>query len=226
MSVAENLKRIKDEIARARQRQVKDGGEVCIVAVSKYHTIDEMHTAYGCGVRTFGENRVQELIPKWEVFQQSEAVFHLLGHLQTNKVRQVVDKVSLIQSLDSMKLAREINKRAAAIDRTLDVLVQVNMACEAQKSGMPAEEVEDFLQDLAPLTHLRVQGLMFIAPNAENKEEVRPYFKQMRILFEDMQNKSMPHVQMKWLSMGMSGDYVIAVEEGANMVRIGSALFS
>ena len=151
--------------------------------------------------------------------------WHVIGHLQTNKVRQIIDEVSMIHSLDRLSLAEEIEKRASAREKVIEVLIQVNIADEEQKFGMSKEEVPVFLEKMQDFPHLKVMGLMLIAPNYENKEDVRPIFKEMYTLFSEMKEKKLSHVEMKYLSMGMSGDYRIAVEEGANMVRIGSAIF-
>lgn len=225
LSIAENLSAIRKNIEAAQEKSPHNMGDVKLVVVSKHHNTDEIREAMAAGITEFGENRVQELLPKVEELAEEPLTFQLIGHLQTNKVRQIVDKVDMIQSLDSAKLAKEIEKRAAKIDRIIDVLVQVNMAGEEQKYGMAPDEVLPFLEDIRNYPHLHVQGLMFIAPNFEDKDDVRPYFAKMRELFFTIKEKNIPNVEMKWLSMGMSGDYMTAIEEGANMVRIGSAVF-
>lgn len=225
LSIADNLSAIRKNIETAQKNSPHNMGDVKLVVVSKHHSTNEIKEAMAAGVKDFGENRVQELLPKVQELADEPLEFQLIGHLQTNKVRQIVDKVDMIQSLDSLKLAKEIEKQAAKIERKINVLVQVNMASEEQKFGMPPDEVIPFLVDIVHYPHINVQGLMFIAPNLDDKDDVRPYFAKMRELFYTIKEKNMPGVEMKWLSMGMSGDYMTAIDEGANMVRIGSAVF-
>ena len=211
----------------AHARTKADNGEVKLVAVSKYHTIDEVKEAYNDGQRVFGENRVQELLPKIEAMSdKGDVEWHLIGHLQKNKVRQVVDKVAMIESVDSIGLLEEIEKRAAQNDCQIDILLQVNVAEEEQKSGISFEDIDAFVAAMPECKHVFLKGLMFIAPNLENKDDLRPYFKKMNDKFQALKQNENEHVQMQWLSMGMSGDYEYAIEEGANIVRIGSAVFN
>lgn len=226
MSIANQLAAIDARIQEARKKSPRPEEPVTLVAVSKYHSLEEMREAIAAGHHLFGENRVQELLPKRESLRPEEATFHLIGPLQTNKVRQVIDQVAMIESLDREKLAIELEKRASKLDLRIPCLLQVNMAGETQKSGMAPEEVLPFLQTMPTYPHIDLQGLMFIAPNLADKEDVRPYFRQMYALFQDIAAKELPGVTMRWLSMGMSGDYEIAIEEGANMVRIGSGIFA
>lgn len=225
MSIQENIARIQAKIETARAKSPHPDLPVTLVAVSKFHSVDEIREAQAAGARVFGENRIQELLPKLDALEDEQVPFHVIGHLQTNKVRQIVGRVAMIQSLDSERLAQEIEKRAAAKDVTVSVLVQVNMAGEEQKYGMPPEEVKAFLERFADFPHLRCEGLMFIAPNLEDKNELRPYFKGLHEMFKEYQTLEIPNVSMTHLSMGMSGDYDVAIEEGATMVRIGSAIF-
>lgn len=227
MSIAQNLETIHNRIETACEKRSADNGSVKLVAVSKYHTIEEVKEAYAAGQRVFGENRVQELLPKIEAMSEYEGVeWHLIGHLQKNKVRQVVGKVSLIQSVDSIGLLEEIEKRAAQHDCNVDILLQVNVANEEQKSGIPFEDIDAFVEEMPKMNHVFLKGLMFIAPNLEDKNDLRPYFKKLNEKFHEIKNNENDHVEMKWLSMGMSGDYEYAVSEGANMVRVGSAVFN
>lgn len=229
MSIAENLELIHQHIEKDCKKSHTDNGPVKLVAVSKYHTIDEIREAYKDGQRVFGENRVQELLPKIDAMAEAGAgdiEWHLIGHLQKNKVRQVVGKVALIQSVDSIGLLEEIEKRAAQHECEVDILLQVNVAQEEQKSGIAFEEIDGFVAEMPKMPHVFLKGLMFIAPNLEDKEALRPYFKKMNDKFLELKGKDIDHVEMRWLSMGMSGDYEIAVSEGANMVRIGSAVFN
>ena len=172
---------------------------------------------------------MQELLPKIDALAEagdSDIEWHLIGHLQKNKVRQVVGKVALIQSVDSIGLLQEIEKRAAQHDCDVDILLQVNVAGEEQKSGIAYEDIDAFVAEMPNMPHVFLKGLMFIAPNLENKDDLRPYFKKMNDKFNELKTKNIDHVEMQWLSMGMSGDYDVAVSEGANMVRIGSAVFN
>lgn len=226
MSIQKNLLVIEERIQKARKKSPRPDEPVTLLAVSKYHTLEEIQEAIQAGHHLFGENRVQELLPKREAFNCEEATFHLIGPLQTNKVRQVIDKVAMIESLDRVKVAEEIEKRAAQHNLHIPCLLQVNMAGEEQKSGMAPEDVLPFLETIRSYPHIDLQGLMFIAPNTVNKEEVRPYFKKMYQLYQTIAAQDLPGVTMRWLSMGMSGDYEIAIEEGANMVRIGSGIFA
>lgn len=227
MSVAQNLETIHNKIEQACEQRVADNGHVKLVAVSKYHTIEEVKEAYAAGQRVFGENRVQELLPKIEAMSEYEGVeWHLIGHLQKNKVRQVVGKVCLIQSVDSIGLLEEIEKRAAQHGCDVDILLQVNVANEEQKSGIPFEDIDAFVETVPKMEHVFLKGLMFIAPNLDNKDDLRPYFKKLNNKFHEIKCNENDHVEMKWLSMGMSGDYEYAVSEGASMVRVGSAVFN
>lgn len=229
MSIAENLETIHQHIASACQEAAADNGDVKLIAVSKYHTIDEIKEAYKDGQRAFGENRVQELLPKIDALAEAGATdveWHLIGHLQKNKVRQVVGKVAMIQSVDSIGLLEEIEKRAVQHDCDVNILLQVNVAQEEQKSGIAFEDIDAFVAEMPKMTHVFLKGLMFIAPNLEDKNDLRPYFKKMNDKFHQLKAQNIDHVDMTWLSMGMSGDYEVAVSEGANMVRVGSAVFN
>ncbi len=229
MSIAENLETIHQHIAAARQEAAADNGDVKLIAVSKYHTIEEIKEAYKDGQRAFGENRVQELLPKIDAMAEAGATdveWHLIGHLQKNKVRQVVGKVAMIQSVDSIGLLEEIEKRAVQHDCDVNILLQVNVAQEEQKSGIAFEDIDAFVAEMPKMTHVFLKGLMFIAPNLDDKNDLRPYFKKMNDKFHQLKEQNIEHVDMTWLSMGMSGDYEVAVSEGANMVRVGSAVFN
>lgn len=229
MSIAENLETIHQHIATARQEAAADNGDVKLIAVSKYHTIEEIKEAYKDGQRAFGENRVQELLPKIDAMAEAGATdveWHLIGHLQKNKVRQVVGKVAMIQSVDSIGLLEEIEKRAVQHDCDVNILLQVNVAQEEQKSGIAFEDIDAFVAEMPKMTHVFLKGLMFIAPNLDDKNDLRPYFKKMNDKFHQLKEQNIEHVDMTWLSMGMSGDYNVAVSEGANMVRVGSAVFN
>ena len=198
------------------------GAQIC--GVSKTVDPQTINQAWEGGIRVLGENRVQELLGKLDALDPRFEI-HLIGRLQTNKVRAIIDKVAMIQSLDRDALAQEISRRAVAAGRTMPVLVQVNIAREAQKAGVPEEDLVDFLKRTAELPGLEVRGLMAIMPVAEDPEAVRPYFRQMRGWFERLRDMDLRGVRMETLSMGMSDDCLVAAEEGATMVRLGRALF-
>lgn len=225
MAIADNLHQIQNNILAAKAKSSDPTRSIDLVVVSKTQPVAKIQEAYRAGARLFGENRVQEVVDKTGLIREPGLSWHFIGHLQTNKVRHILDQVSLIHSLDRVSLAKELNKRALSQERTIDALLQVNMAGEVQKHGMAPEDVLPFLESLGDYPALRVRGLMFMAPNAENKEEVRPYFRQMKALFDTIRQRALPQVDMTHLSMGMSGDYPIALEEGATMIRIGTAVF-
>jgi len=188
---------------------------VKLIAVTKTRTVEEINEAIRAGVNCIGENRVKEAEEKFNLLLKVEK--HMIGSLQTNKVKLAVELFDMIQSVDSLKLAKEIDKRCAAIHKVMPVLIEVNIGNEKNKHGINPEDVKNFLLELSSLKHISVQGLMCVSPMLE-PEQVRPYFKKMKQLFDSIGN-------LKWLSMGMSNDYKIAIEEGSNMVRIGTLLF-
>ncbi len=218
MTVAENIDRIKAEI----------GTDVTLVAVSKVHPVDHIIKAYQAGHLDYGENKVQEMCEKAEVMPK-DIRWHLIGHLQRNKVKYIVDFVHLIHSVDSLKLLKEIEKRAAKADRVIDCLLQVHIAEEDTKFGFDENEVGDLLADpaLKEMTHIRIKGLMGMATFTEDQDQVRREFRSLKDRFERLKEKF--PINERWqpeiLSMGMSGDYQMAIEEGSNMVRIGSSIF-
>ena len=198
------------------------GAQIC--AVTKTRDADEINLAWDAGIRTIGENRVQELMGKIDHLNPNFQV-HLIGTLQTNKVKYIIDRVDMVQSLDRDALADELSRRAEAIHRVMDVLVQVNIAQEPQKGGIAEEELPAFLRRCAALPGIRVRGLMAIMPLVDDPEEVRPYFKRMRTWFDRLRQENIENISMDILSMGMSGDCIVAAQEGATMVRLGRALF-
>ena len=223
MNIAANLQKIQQNIAKAQAASSHAAEQVTLLAVSKTQPLEVIEAAATAGQLQFAENRVQELLPKQEACPDLE--WHLIGHLQTNKAKYIVDKVAMLHSLDSLALAAELQKRCAKINRRLPVLVQVNIAEEASKSGISPIEVADFLPALADFPLLQVQGLMTIGPFLDNPEEMRPIFAELRRLKEREAARNLPHLDLRHLSMGMSGDYMVAVEEGATMVRVGSSIF-
>lgn len=180
--------------------------------------------AYETGCRDFGENKVQELVDKYEVLPK-DIRWHMIGHLQRNKVKYIVDKVYLIHSVDSLRLAEEISKEAAKKNVDVNILVEVNVAGEETKFGTGCEEAKQLVRDIAQLPHVHIQGLMTIAPYVENSEENRIYFQQLKKLSVDISSENIDNVSMKVLSMGMTGDYAVAVSEGATYVRVGTGIF-
>lgn len=195
-----------------------------IIAVSKTQPVEALHALEGENLFQLGENRAQEIVDKFVELAPTFA-FHCIGRLQTNKVKYIIDKVCMIQSLDRMELAQEIDRRAQAQGIVMPVLVQVNIGREAQKGGVAPEDVASFMRQAATLRGMHVQGLMSILPHTGDEAALRQLFRQMRMLFTTMQEEAIDHTDMRHLSMGMSGDYEIAAQEGATMVRIGSAIF-
>ncbi|NMA93958.1 MAG: YggS family pyridoxal phosphate-dependent enzyme [Clostridiales bacterium] len=216
---------IKDRVARAAQRSGRSPEDITIVAVSKLREPEEIEEAIAAGISDFGENKVQELELKYDKVI-SPLRWHLIGHLQRNKVKYIIDKVALIHSLDSLRLAKEIDKRAEQAGVVAEVLVQVNAAGEESKFGVSSEDAAPLIDKvLAGCSNVRIRGLMQIAPYSEEPEDVRPYFKELKQLYDELSRISHPNLSFDYLSMGMSGDFELAIEEGANMVRIGSAIF-
>lgn len=223
VDVRANLRRVLERVAAAAARAGRRAEEVKLVAVTKGVSVEVMREALAAGVRAFGENRAQELAQKYPFFA-GEVEWHFIGHLQTNKVKQVIERASLIHSLDSWRLALEISRRAKEKGKTVPVLVQVNIAGEKSKYGLAVSEVKDFLQEASKLPGIAVRGLMTIAPLVEDPEEVRPVFRELSRLAARLRAE-LPTARLEFLSMGMSNDYPVAVEEGANIIRVGSAIF-
>ncbi|WP_317855947.1 YggS family pyridoxal phosphate-dependent enzyme [Chakrabartyella piscis] len=221
--VAENIAEIEEKIQRAVEKSGRKREDVLLIAVSKTKPVDLIQKAVDCGLTSLGENKVQEVMEKYDHMEGVH--WHLIGHLQTNKVKYIIDKVDMIHSVESLKLAQEINKRAAAQNKVMDVLVEVNVADEESKFGVKPEDVEDFIRQIAELAHIRVRGLMTVAPFVENPEENREVFCQMQQILIDIKGKNIDNIDMDVLSMGMTGDYEVAIEEGATMVRVGTGIF-
>lgn len=219
-----NLGKISKRIKAAAERSGRQEETIKIIAVTKTIPPISIREVMDLGISSFGENRVQELVAKFDEIP-SPVQWHLIGHLQRNKVKYIVDKIALIHSLDRISLAKEIDKRAARIQRQIPVLIQVNIAEEKSKFGLQKEEVIPFIQEIKDYPHLEIQGLMTMAPLVQDPEEVRPVFRSMRELRDEINALSLSGVRMKYLSMGMTNDFEIAIEEGANMVRIGSGIF-
>jgi len=221
--IRENLRRVQEEAAAAARRAGRLPGEVQLVAVTKTVPPERIKEALAAGVTACGENRVQELLVKQPLLPPG-VQWHLIGHLQTNKVKSVIGRVALIHSLDSLHLAREIGRRSLERGWTAQALVQVNVAGEPTKYGLAPAEVADFLAECLSIEGLRIRGLMTIAPLVPRAEEVRPVFRALRLLAEKIRG-DIPGVSMDFLSMGMTNDFTVAIEEGASIIRVGTAIF-
>lgn len=224
--ITENLKEIREKIANAAAASGRSEDDVKLMAVTK--TVESYfinHAIDNCGVDLIGENRVQELMGKKPELHLDGVDAQLIGHLQTNKVRQIVGEVSTIQSVDSIKIAKEISKQSLKHEVETDILLEVNIGEEESKSGFEYDAVSDSVAEIAELPAIHVKGLMAVPPICDNEAILRGYFAQMRKLFIDIQDKKIDNVDIKILSMGMSADYVPAILEGANLVRVGSAIF-
>ena len=222
--IKNNLEIINEKIKKAALKADKNPEEIKLVAVAKTATIEQIEEAIKAGVKIIGENKVQEAKEKYQIIT-ADIEWHLVGHLQTNKVKYAVEIFDCIHSVDSIKLAKEIDKRSLQFGKTTNILVEVNVSGEETKYGIKPEEVVLFLKNISEFTGIRVRGLMTIAPIVEDKEEVRPYFRKLRELSKEIKSKNIKNVKMDYLSMGMSEDFEIAIEEGANMVRIGRGIF-
>lgn len=222
--IAENLQQVKKNIRKACEKVNRDPSEVTLIAVSKTKPVSMLQEAYDEGVRTFGENKVQEIMDKYGQLPQ-DIEWHMIGHLQRNKVKYIADKAAMIHSLDSLRLAETIEAEAAKHNRVIPVLVEVNVAMEESKFGVSVDEVLPFVQELSKFPHLSVKGLMTIAPFVENPEENRQVFRKLNKLSVDIEEKNINNISMSVLSMGMTGDYQVAIEEGATMVRVGTGIF-
>ncbi len=220
--IKNNLQTVKDEIALAieRRRKIFDD-EVKLVAVTKNHNVEMMREAIDLGVNEIGENRIQEATEKFSSLDR-KVKWHLIGHLQTNKVKAAVKIFDLIHSIDSEHLAVAVNRAAKSTEKIQDVLIQVNLAKEESKTGIEIENLDELIKTVESLENLKLRGLMMIAPNYEDVEDCRPLFKKMYELFQDLKQKNS---EVKYLSMGMTHDYKIAIEEGANIIRVGTAIF-
>lgn len=224
--IKENLKQVEDNIVAACQRAGRDPREVTLIAVSKTKPVSMIEEAIDYGIKDFGENKVQEMCDKIEKIP-NKLNWHLIGHLQRNKVKYIIDKAYLIHSVDSLRLAQQIDHEAKKKNVISNILIEVNIAGEESKFGVSKEEVEVLLEEIKKLTNIHVKGLMTIAPFVEDAEENRVYFKEMYKLFVDMRQKNADNnnIEMEVLSMGMTGDYQVAIEEGATMVRVGTGIF-
>lgn len=224
MSIKNNYHAVLEIKESACQRVGRDSTDVVLIAVSKTKPVEMLKEIYDCGCRDFGENKVQELVEKYDCMPH-DIRWHMIGHLQTNKVKYIVDKVYMIHSVDSLKLAKEISKEACKKNITVKILLEVNIAEEETKYGITSEEVLTFYKDVSCLPGLEVCGLMTIAPYVEDPEENRQYFVNLRNLNIDIAEQNKDNKYRKMLSMGMTGDYEVAIEEGATFIRVGTGIF-
>jgi len=228
MSVAENTARVQEKIRTAATRAGRDPEEITLMAVSKTFPVEGIRQAYQAGIRHFGENRVQEFAGKADALRDlRDARWHMIGHLQTNKAGKAAELFSAIDSVDSLKLAEKLNDSAGKSGKRLDVLIEVNVGGEAAKSGTPPEspELERLLSVAPGLAHLEIRGLMTIPPFTEDPQNARPFFRRLRELRDQIAARKFPGVRMEVLSMGMSHDFEVAIEEGSTCVRVGTAIF-
>ena len=224
MSIKTNIEYIQELKGRAAQRSGRKADEVLLVAVTKLHSPDEMNEAIDAGITDIGENKVQEILDKYD--RVKPVRWHLIGHLQTNKVKYIIDKVAMIHSVDSLKLAKEIDKRAQQHDLVMDILVQVNSAEEESKFGITTEETDQLIADITEqCPNIRIKGLMCIAPFEDDPEDVRGYFAEVKQIYDKYVNEKSERIDFEYLSMGMTHDFEVAIEEGSNLIRVGTAIF-
>lgn len=222
--IKDQLAEVEHKIQAACERSGRKREDVTLIAVSKTKPVEVLKEAYDAGVRVFGENKVQELADKYEALPK-DIRWHMIGHLQTNKVKYIVDKVECIHSVDSLKLAEVIEKEAAKKNCKVNILIEVNVAQEESKFGISMDEVIPLIEKISSFPHISIQGLMTIAPFVENAEENRTIFKNLHKLSVDIMSKNIDNVNVSILSMGMTNDYEVAIEEGATMVRVGTGIF-
>jgi len=222
--ILENIKQVEENIIKSCEKVGRDPKEVTLIAVSKTKPYTAIEEALPSGVLDYGENKVQELTEKYEILPK-DIRWHMIGHLQRNKVKYLVGKVELIHSVDSLRLANQIETEFAKKNEIANILIEVNMANEESKFGITSETTEQLVREISKLEHVRIKGLMTIAPYTDNPEINRVYFRNMKKLSVDITEKNIDNVSMNVLSMGMTGDYQVAIEEGATMVRVGTGIF-
>lgn len=222
-TIAENLKAVQKSIANAAQKAGKKPEDIILVAVTKTHPPEMINAAIDCGVTDIGENKVQEIMEKYD--RVKPVRWHLIGHLQTNKVKYIIDKVSMIHSVDSIKLMDEIERQAAKHDLVMDILIQVNVSGEESKFGIRPAELEEILTHAGKLSHVQVCGLMTVMPKVDDNVTNTLHFVNINNIYIDIAKKNYHNVTMRYLSVGMSNDYAFAIAHGSNMVRIGSSIF-
>lgn len=222
--IKENLQEVRQNLKKSCERAGRNPEDVVLIAVSKTKPVPMLEEAYAEGIRDFGENKVQELVDKYEQLP-GDIRWHMIGHLQRNKVKYIIDKAWLIHSVDSFRLAEEISKEAVKHSLTARILIEVNVAEEESKFGVSVEETESLIREISVLPGIEIHGLMTIAPYVEDPEENRDIFKKLKNLSVDIAEKNIDNVFMDFLSMGMTGDYEVAAEEGAAFVRVGTGIF-
>ncbi len=222
--IKENIEKVQNIINEECIKAGRNSTEVTLIAVSKTKPVEMLNEAYEYGCRDFGENKVQELLDKYEAMPK-DIRWHMIGHLQRNKVKYIVDKVYMIHSVDSLRLAQEISKEAVKKSVTVNILIEVNVANEETKFGVKVEDAPELVREIAKLPNIFVKGLMTIAPYVEDGEKNREIFNKLRKLAVDIMSKNIDNICMDLLSMGMSGDYPVAVSEGATYVRVGTGIF-
>lgn len=222
--IKDNVAEVEANIQKACERAGRSRDEVTLIAVSKTKPVSDIYEVMETGIKDYGENKVQELCDKIETISEP-LNWHMIGHLQRNKVKYIVDKVRMIHSVDSLRLAQQISSEAVKKGVDVDILIEVNVAEEASKFGLSTEAVIQLAEDISKLPTVHIRGLMTVAPFTENPEDNRPYFRNLRQLAVDIARKNIDNVTMNELSMGMTGDYEVAIEEGATMVRVGTGIF-
>jgi len=222
--IALNIKHIQSTIKSHCEKVGRNYDDITLISVSKTQSIETIKEAVQLGMINLGENKVQEIMDKYDHFN-SDIKWHMIGHLQTNKVKYIIDKVALIHSVDSLKLANQINKEASKHNMIMPILIQLNIAKEDSKFGIDESEVYNMIQTIAKLSHIKIEGLMTVAPYVVDSEENRPIFRKMKDISVDIAAQNIDNVSMRILSMGMSGDFDVAIEEGATMIRVGTGIF-
>ena len=225
MTIKENIDSILEKTASAAKRSGRALEDITVIAVSKTVDADRAREAVEGGLINLGENRVQELVSKYEQLPDLDIKWHLIGHLQKNKVKYIIDKAAIIHSVENIELANEINKRAMQHNLIANVLIELNIGEEESKFGIDEKSVYDFVKSMEQFENIKVLGLMTVAPYCENPEEIRWVFKKMKEIFDEISDMKLKNTEMKYLSMGMTNDFEIAIEEGANIIRIGTAIF-
>lgn len=225
MNIKKNIERILEKTAQAAIRSNRNPEDITVIAVSKTVDAERAREAVEGGLVNLGENRVQELVNKYEQLDDIDVKWHLIGHLQKNKVKYIIDKAALIHSVESLELAKEINKRALSHNITANVLIELNIGEEESKFGISDDTVYDFVRSMEQFENIKILGLMTVAPFTENPEDIRWVFKKMKEIFDKISGMTLKNTEMKYLSMGMTNDFEIAIEEGANIIRIGTAIF-
>ena len=222
--IVENIEHVRENIEKACKKAGRSVDEVTLIAVSKTKPYTDIEEALKSGTLDYGENKVQEMCEKYEILPKNIR-WHMIGHLQRNKVKYLVGKTELIHSVDSIRLAEQSEKENAKKGETANILIEVNMAQEESKFGITSQETEELIRKISTFEHIRIKGLMTIAPYTDNPETNRVYFRQMKKLSVDIRDKNIDNVSMDVLSMGMTGDYQVAIEEGSTMVRVGTGIF-